>query len=335
MRKRVLVTGATGFLGANLVRLLIERDFPVRVLRRSTSSNRVLEGLDLEIATGDLTDPETLSRAVAGCRQIYHLAGAYETGPGGEESMYRSHVTGTRLLCEAALRHDVERMVICSSSITLPFGTRAAPAREDDPDPFEQTGVPYRAALRAYYEAKKGQIGVAKSYVARGLPVVIVHPDFVIGPWDVKPSSGKIVLQTARMPWIPVYPPGGKCFIGARDCVEGHLLAMEKGRPGASYLLGDHNLSYLEALTIIADVVGRPRPLFPLPRAIQRTGKWAERWFGDRFPFVANVSSHLDSLYLERYRSPELARQELGLGSTPFHETVEAAYRWFRDNGMV
>ncbi len=335
MSTPVLVTGATGFLGANLVRLLIERDFRVRVFRRSTSSNRVLEGLPVEMATGDLADPESLSQAVAGCRQIYHLAGAYETGPGGEEAMYRTHITGTRMLCEVALRYDVERMVVCSSSITLPFGTREAPAREDDPDPFEKTGVPYRAALRAYYEAKKGQIRVAKAYLPRGLPVVFVHPDFVIGPWDAKPTSGGIVVQIARWPWVPFYPPGGKCFIGARDCVEGHLLAMERGRPGTSYLLGDHNLTYQEAMGIIADVVGRPRPRFPLPNALLRAGKWAERALGDRFPIVAHLSSHLDSLYLGRYRSPERARAELGLGSTPFHETVAAAYRWFKDAGMV
>ncbi len=333
--RRVLVTGATGFLGANLVRLLLERDFPVRVFRRSTSSNRALEGLPLEVTTGDLEDPESLARAVAGCAQVYHLAGAYEHGPGAETAMYRCHVTGTRLLCEAALRAGVERMVICSSSITLPFGPRDAPAGEDDPDPFAETGVPYRGALRAYYETKKAQMEVARSYLPKGLDVVIVHPDFVLGPWDVKPTSGKIVVQMARLPWVPFYPPGGQCFIGARDCAEGHLLAMEKGRSGASYLLGDHNLTFQEALAVIAEVVGRPRPLWPLPRVVERAGSWAERCFADRFPKVVHLSSYLDSLYLGRYRSPERARRELGLRSTPFPEIVETAYRWFRDQGMV
>ncbi len=332
---RVLVTGATGFLGGNLVRLLLERGHAVRVYRRSTSSNRVLEGLPVEVATGELTDPEAMARAVRGCGQVYHLAGAYETGPGAAESMYRCHVTGTRLLCEVSMAQGVERMVICSSSITLPFGSRSEPAREDDPDPFERTGVPYRGALRAYYEAKKAQLEVGREFAARGFPVVVVHPDFVIGPWDVKPTSGKIVVQMARLPWLPFYPPGGKCFIGARDCAMGHVLAMEKGRPGVSYLLGDHNLSYREALGIIARVVGKPPPRFPLPRSVQRAAHQLARWFGDRLPAVTHLSSHLDSLYLERYRSPSRAREELGLGSTPFEETVESAYRWFRDNGMV
>lgn len=328
---RVLVTGATGFIGANLVRLLLERGFEVRILRRATSSNRALEGLKVERVTGELADMETMSTAVRDCRRVFHLAGAYETGPDAYERMYQCHVTGTRVLCQAALQHGVERIVICSSSVTLPFGPRSSPASEDDPDPFAATGIPYRAELRAYYEAKRSQENVARGFVAQGLDVVLVHPDFVLGPWDVKPSSGKIILQVARAPWIPFYPPGGKSFISSRDCAMGHLLAMEKGRTGVSYLLGDHNLTFQEALTTIAQVAGRPPPRWPLPTLALKAAGRAERWAGQYIPAITQTSAYLESLFLERYRSPARARRELGLGSTPFETIVEDAYRWFRD----
>jgi dihydroflavonol-4-reductase len=332
---RVLVTGATGFIGANLVRLLIDRGIEVRVVRRASSPNLALEGLRLEAVTGALTDPEAMAAAVRGCRQVYHLAGAYETGPGAAARMLECHDAGTRVLGEAALRAGVERMVVCSSSITLPFGPKEAPAKEDDPDPFARTGVPYRGEILAYYQAKQAQERVAAALLERGLEVVLVHPDFVIGAWDVKPSSGRIVVQVAKAPWIPFYPPGGKSFIGARDCALGHILAMERGRPGARYLLGDHNLTYREALSAIAAVVGRPRPVVPLPGTALEVMKAVEERVGARAPALSAIVAQLDSVFIGRYRDPARARLELGLPSTPFESSVEEAYRWFRDHRYV
>jgi dihydroflavonol-4-reductase len=249
--------------------------------------------------------------------------------------MLLTHVTGTRLICSLALEMSVERMVVCSSSITLPYGPRAAPARETDSNAFELEGVSYRAELRAYYEAKRAQERVVRDFVARGLHAVLVHPDFVLGPYDVKPTSGAIILQMARAPWIPFYPPGGKSFIGARDCADGHIRALERGRAGESYLLGDHNLSFQEVMSMIARVVKRPAPVWPLPELLRRTGGYMDRHFGARFGAVSQLAAYLDSLYLARYRSAERAREQLGLGSTPLEESIEAAYRWFRDQRMV
>jgi len=332
---RVLVTGATGFIGANLVRLLLEKGLTVRILRRNSSPNRALEGLEVERATGDLTDPAALMAAVEGCARVYHLAGAFETGPGADARMMTCHEEGTKNVCEAALHHGITRVVVCSSSITLPFGPQHAPARETDPDPFAGKGIPYRGEILGYYLAKKKQEAVARAYLERGLETVIVHPDFVIGAWDVKPTSGAIVVRMAKAPWIPFYPPGGKSFIGARDCAEGHILAMAHGTPGASYLLGDHNLTYQEAMAAIATVVGRPKPRFPLPQATLRSLQLAEDLIGTRMPALSALVSHLDSVFIGRYRSPERSRQELGLGSTPFVQSVEQAFGWFTQFGYV
>ncbi len=332
---RVLVTGATGFIGANLVRVLLERDVEVRVLRRQSSPTLLLDGLPVETFTGHLTDPESMENATRGCSQVYHLAGAFETGPDAEARMLDCHEKGTRVLGEAALRMGVKRMVVCSSSITLPFGPLDAPAAEDDDDPFEEGGVPYRHELLAYYRAKKAQEREARALIPKGLETVIVHPDFVLGPWDIKPTSGALILQIARSPWIPFYPPGGKSFIGARDCALGHVLAMERGKPGRSYLLGDHNLTYGEAMKRIARVVSRPPPAVPLPSSIPRFVNALDRVFGRQGSRLSHLATHLESLFIGRYRSPERARRELGLKSTPFETFVDEAWKWFRDHDYV
>lgn len=332
---RVLVTGATGFIGANLVRVLLARGVSVRVLVRSSRPSPVLEGLSVESIQGALDDPATLARALEGITQVYHLAGTYETGAGAAERMWTSHAEGTRHLGEAALRAGVSRMVVCSSSITLPFGTQAQPASETDPDPYLHTEPPYAGELLGYYRAKRGQEAQALALTQKGLPCVIVNPDFVLGAWDVKPSSGAIILQVARLPWLPVYPPGGKSFIHAEDCALGHVLAMEKGTPGSRYLLGDHNLSYGEALSVIARVVGRPPPGMALPRGLLGLAGGLERVAGRLLPEGQALTARLGATFIGRYRSPERARRELGLPSRPFEAAVVDAWAWFRAHGYA
>lgn len=330
---RVLVTGGTGFIGANLVRMLLERGISVRALVRSERPSLALDGLPLERFVGSLTDPTSMQAALEDVTQVYHLAGAYETGPGAAERMWDCHNQGTRTLGEAALAAGIERMVVCSSSITLPYGPLDAPAKETDPDPYATVDPPYAGELLAYYRAKRAQEAVALELNQRGLPTVIVNPDFVLGPWDIKPSSGAILLQVARLPWLPVYPPGGKSFIHVRDCAEGHILAMKKGIPGSRYLLGDHNLTYGEALRVMAQGVGRPRPGLKLPLQLLGLAGVAEKWCAPLLPEGNALTARLGATFIGRYRSPLLARTELGLGSTPFEVMVDDAWRWFRAHG--
>lgn len=332
---RTLLTGANGLIGANLVRELLAQGQQVRVYLRSSGPHPTLEGLPVEKVIGTLKDRKTLTRALEGCDGVYHLAGAYETGALAFARMYECFIKGTETVAEAMLDACVQRLVLCSSSITLPFGDKHHPAREDDPEPFGAAGPPYPGSLKAYYDLRIQQEALGRRYLERGLEVVIVNPDFVIGAYDSKPSSGAIVLQVARMPWLPVVPPGGKSFIHARACAEGHRLAFERGRPGERYLLGDHNLSYLEALREIAEVVGRPRPRRSLPVELMGVAGGVEKLVASWLPAGKDLSARLGSTFIGRYRSPEKARRELGLRSVPFRDAVEEAWAWFQAQGYT
>lgn len=325
-----LITGATGLIGANLVRVLLEQGVEVRVYRRARSELAGLAGLPVTHCIGELSDRQALREALRSVQQVYHLAGTFETGSQARQKLQNLLVEGTRAVGASALEAGVKRMVLCSSSITLPFGPKHAPADEQAADPFASRPVPYQGALLAYYQARLEQEAVGTALNEQGLEVVTVNPDFVLGPWDVKPASGAILLQVARLPWIPAYPPGGKCFIHARDCALGHVGAMAHGTPGQRYLLGDHNLSYGEALSVMARVVGRPPPGWPLPGALLPCSSALETLLSRWLPEGQALSSRLEPAFIGRYRSPARARAELKLPSTPFEQTVEETWRWFQ-----
>lgn len=326
---KVLVTGGTGFIGANLVRLLLARGQEVVCLVRKP--NLCLEGLPVTLANASITDADALARAMDGCTYVYHVAGSFDPGPEGEARMREIHVDGTRALLTAGQKAGVKRVLICSSSVTVGFGSKINPGHEDtplNPDPiYGRTG-----ALRAYYDTKLESERLAQA--ATGVEAVIVNPDYILGPWDIKPTSGQLIVTMAKQ-WVPVYPKGGKCFQDVGDCALGHILAMEHGIPGRRYLLGNQNLSYQEFMTLVAEVVGRRPPLFPVPdRALGLAGavgrKLAER---DPHRFAGLDPNVLLSMRQERYRSGRRAREELGVPNTAIRQSVEDAYRWFRDHG--
>lgn len=325
--KTWLLTGATGFVGANVARVMLARGDRVRCVVRKP--NLCLEGLPVELVPTPLDDEDGLSRAAEGCDGVLHVAGTFDPGPGGEETMRRLHVDAARVLLAAARRAGA-RFLYCSSSITVGFGPRDAPGDEDTPvDADRHYGR--RGALRAYYESKRE--GERLTAEAGG---VIVNPDYVLGPWDIKPTSGQLLLTIARRP-VPVYPRGGKCFVDAEDCAVGHLLAIERGAPGRRYLLGNHNRSYREFMTACAEAVGRRGPTVPVPNlaltAAGRVGSWLHRVDPHRF---AGLDGHvLRAMQEPRYRTGRRARVELGLPVTPLERSIRAALEWFRAHGYL
>ena len=331
---RVFVTGATGFVGANVVRELLDRGYQVRCLIRDTSPRLSIEGLDVETVVAPLDDLEALKQAMDGCGAVQHIAGTYDTSPGGPDRMRFVHVDATKNLLDAAVAVGAERFVLCSSSVTVGWGSMQAPGDEQTPMPNVDEVYGVSSPLRAYYDSKSEAEELARSYAEGGLGVVTVNPDYVLGEWDVKPTSGTLILAIARR-WIPFYPAGGKCFIGAQDCAAGHVLAMERGTPGERYLLGLENHSYRSLMTQIAAVVGRNPPALPLPSVVRRAGGLASRVIARVDPHRATAINEqtLRSMQEERYRNGTKATKDLKLPHTPLAFSIESAYRWFRDNG--
>lgn len=325
---RTLLTGATGFVGANVARHLLAAGHEVVCVVRKP--NLCVEGLPVELVHAALDDEEAVVRAMEGCTGVMHVAGIFDPGPGGREAMWSLHVTATEVLLRAAARQGIDRFVTCSSSVTVGFGPMTAPGHEDSPiDPDRIYGR--SGSLRAYYDSKLESERL--TIAARG---VVVNPDFVLGEWDVKPTSGQLLLTTARR-WVPVFPTGGKCFIDADDCAFGHVSALERGVAGRRYLLGNWNLSYRDFIAMCARAAGRRPPVIPLPPALLHAG-------GAVGSLLQRVDSHrfagldgnvLAAMMQPRYRTGARSWEELGVPRTPMEQTVEKTLRWFKDHGYL
>ena len=325
---RYFLTGATGFVGANVVRALLARGD--RVVCAVRKPNLCVEGLDVEFASGNLTDRDSMARAMEGCDGVMHVAGIFDTGADGERAMRSLHVDATRTLLQARAASGVPRFLLCSSSVTVGFGTKEAPGNEDSP--LDAEAIYGRSgALRVYHDTK-----LESEQLAAAAGGVIVNPDFVLGAWDVKPTSGQLLLSVAQR-WVPVYPTGGKCFIDAEDCAAGHIAAIERGQPGRRYLLGNWNLSYQQFMGLCAEAAGRRPPVLPVPmlalRAAGRVGTVLQRFDAHRF---TGLDRHvLRAMMQERYRTGERSWTELGVPRTPMKATIQRALRWFREHGYV
>ena len=256
-----LLTGATGFVGSAVARVLAARGHSLRLLARPTSDRRNLAGVDAEVVTGDLTDPASLARAAAGCRYVVHVAADYRFWVPDPAAMLRANVEGTLAMMRAAQQAGAERIVHCSSVAALGYTADGSPADEATPvDP---------AALVSTYKRSKYQAEQAVLDMARTekLPAVIVNPAAPVGPRDIKPTpTGKMIMDAANGR-IPAYLDTGLNVVHVDDVAEGHVLALERGRIGERYILGGENLELKDLLALVAQVAGRRPPTIRLREA--------------------------------------------------------------------
>lgn len=321
-----LVTGGTGLVGNNVIRMLTAQGRRVRTLVRGRSRDREFDGVAVDRTNGDVTDGEAVQRAVTGCRVVIHSAAMVHVGWRRLAEMRRVNVEGTRLVAEAA-RREGARLVHVSSVNALGLTGDHTPA--DEETPFGNTvECPYVVTKR---EAEQ----VVLDEVDRGLDAVILNPVFMLGPWDWKPSSGRMLLEVAAGKGL-LAPPGSQHFGDARDIAAGIVAAITKGRPGRRYILGGHHLRFIEAWTLFAEVSGRrpPRGEAPLRvvRFAGRMGDLIAGCIGREGPLNSAAASM--SLLCQHYSS-ERARNELGYSIRPLKETVEHAWRWFVDHGFA
>lgn len=327
---RALVTGSTGFVGANLCAALVARGWAVRALHRASSRLDMLEGVAVEHVLGDVTQPETLPDAMRGCDVVFHVAAVADYWRQGADKLYRVNVEGTRAVCQAAIEARVSRLVFTSSVAAL--GVPAPGTLADESHPFNVSPERFR-----YGHSKVLAEGVVSEYAARGLDAVTVNPAVILGPGDLNEISGSIVTQIARRKRASLaYPPGGTNYIDVADVCAGHIAAAERGRTGERYILAAHNLTHYEVSRVVSQVVGAPGPRLGVPRvAVRPLAALLDR--------VARLLGHPlplngDQLRLSAewiYFDARKAVSELGLPQTPFREMVERTYQWYKQHGYV
>ncbi len=317
------VTGASGFVGSALVRLLIGRGEQVRVLLRAGSDPANLAGLDVEIAIGDLCDPVSLARATRGAQSVYHVAADYRLWSRRDEDIFRSNVDGTDNVLRAAAEAGAKRIVYTSSVCTLGVHSDGVPADEETP-------VCEKMMIGAYKRSKFLAEEKAREWVARGAPIVIVNPSTPIGPRDIKPTPTGLLVKQGALGQMPAYVNTGLNFVHVDDVAAGHLLAHDKGRVGQRYILGGYNLSLRSLLWLIADLVGRPPPEAEIPRlAIYPVAFVAEaisRITG-RAPLATVNGVRLAKKLM--YFTSAKAQAELGYSFRPLRETLYEAIASF------
>lgn len=324
-----LVTGGTGFIGANVVRALLDAGDEVRVLIRESSNLANLQGLPAELVKGDIRDIASIRAAVKGCSRVYHVAALYSFWVRDPDLPFRVNVDGTRNVLQAALDEGVERVVYTSSVATLAVPTEGRPVNEDTPvEPARIVG----GYKRSKYLAEE----VAREYAARGLPVVIVNPSFPVGRYDIKPTpTGRLILDFLNRR-LPAYMETGMNVVDVETVARGHLLAAERGRVGERYILGGENVSMRDLLGILSEITGLPAPRLRLPYppalAMAYLNAGICRLSGGTprmTPETIRLTKH------KMYYDPAKAFGELGLPRTPARIALEKAVDWFVEAGYV
>lgn len=326
---KALVTGGTGFIGANVVRALLGRGYRVRVLVRPSSDRRNLAGLEVELAVGDVRDPESLERALEGCSLLFHVAALYSFWVRPRSLIYEVNVEGTRNALQAALKRRVERVVYTSSVAALGLPRGKEPADE-------RTPVEPGAIVSDYKRSKYLAQRVALEFAEHGLPVVIVNPSFPVGPYDLKPTpTGRVIVDFLNRK-MPAYVETGMNVVDVEDVALGHLLAAEKGRVGECYILGGENLTMKELLALLAEITGLPAPKLRLPYYPILGLSYLNAalcTLSGATPRMTPETIRMARHYM--FYDPSKAVRELGFPQTPARVALRKAVDWFRANGYV
>jgi dihydroflavonol-4-reductase len=324
------VTGATGFLGSHVTRVLAEQGANLRLLVRPSSDLRNVQGLNAETATGDLRDAASLEKAMAGCDTVFHVAADYRLWVRDPEQMYQSNVEGTRAILAAASKNGVHSVVCTSSVATMGFTANGHPADEDSP-------VSLADMIGHYKRSKFMAEQVALEAGRAGMRVVVVNPTTPVGEQDVKPTpTGRIVVDFMKRKF-PAYVETGLNLVDATECARGHVAALEKGKSGERYILGGQNLTLKQILDQLASITGLPSPKVKLPYIFAFAAGVVDETITGRL-LNREPRATIDAVRMGRkkmFASSAKAERELGWKIVPVEGALRRAVEWFRANGYA
>jgi len=319
------VTGATGFVGSHVARVLAEQGADLRLLVRASSDTSNIESLNAERALGDLRDPASIEKAMAGCDSVFHVAADYRLWVRDPEQMYRANVEGTRTILDAARKNRVRRVVHTSSVATMGFTSNGQLADENSPFKLESMIGPYK---RSKFMAEQ----LALKAGASGMDVVVVNPTTPVGEQDIRPTpTGRIVVDFLKKKF-PAYVDTGLNLVDVRECARGHLTAFEKGRSGERYILGGENLTLKQILDKLAAITGLPSPRVRVPYVLALATGVVDEVVTGRI-LGREPRATIDAVRMGRKKmfvSSAKAERELGWNSSPVDGALRRAVEWFR-----
>ena len=324
------VTGGTGFIGGAVVRHLLDAGHEVRALVRPGADTQQLDGLPVERVTGDLSDGQVLTRAMAGRDWVFHVAALYSYWGHRWDDFYQTNVEGTRRMLEAARLAEVERLVYTSSVSALGFHQDHTPATEDTRSSLDDR-------IGSYQRSKFLAEEVARDYARQGLPVVIVNPSTPVGVGDHKPTpTGQIIVDLLNGRMFG-YVDTGLNIVDVENVAAGHLLAAERGRIGERYILGGENLTLKQILDLLAEISGRPHVRLRIPHSIALAWSYVDVALAQLNPHHVPTATPEKVRLSRRYEffDPGKAVRELGLPQTPARKALCKAVEWYRVHGYA
>ena len=327
---KAFITGATGFVGSHVARALAAGGAELRLLVRSTSRMDNIAELNAEVVTGDLREPASLQKAMSGCEFVFHVAADYRLWVRDPEQMYRANVEGTRAVIEAAQASGVRRVIYTSSVATMGFTSEGHIATEETP-------VSLRDMVGHYKRSKFMAEQVALKAGRKGANVVVVNPSTPIGEYDIKPTpTGRIIVDFLKRKF-PAYVDTGLNLADVKEVARGHLLAMEKARPGERYILGGENLTLKQILDRLAALTGLPAPKMKVPHAVAMGFAVFDQLFTGMM-MGKEPRATVDAVRMGRkkmFASSAKAERELGYRLLPVEDALRRAVEWFQAHGYV
>jgi dihydroflavonol-4-reductase len=329
--KKVLVTGAAGFIGSHVVRELLSENVEVRCLIRPGESTKNLDGLDVELLTGDILNIAAVEKALDGIDTVFHLAAVYSIWMRDWSRIYEVNIQGARNVLWTGLRKNIEKVVFTSSIAAIGIAPGKEPSTEDTP--FNQYALGNHYVLTKYLSQQE-----ALEFAKKGLNLVLVNPGFPFGPMDIGPTpTGQIIVDILKG-YSRSYFNGGINIIDVRDVAKGHVLAAQKGRQGNLYILGNRNISMEDFLRLVCRIAGFDgRMLIKLPIPVIKAGAAVLKFWSDHVSNKPPMSTPAEIAYAAQYLyfDNTKAVNELGLSFRPVEDSLQDSIRWFRENRYV